>query len=130
MHKNGFTLIEVLVSLALFGIVLLVTTGLILPLNLTRASSAETSAIAVGQSYLELLKSKWSDDTNYTAMTLPTVCNAPATCDLKILTGWSLGVKSSIQSVWAATDLLRNIVIEVQTADGKKISFSTLVAKP
>lgn len=134
MRKHGFTLVEMLVSLVLLGVVLLVTSGLVLPLRLTKTASNETTGAAVAQSYLELLKSKWLDDTNYTNMVLPLVCTKTDTttigCDIRIDTGWTLAIKSSVSTAWGATQTLRPVVVEVTMADGKIIPFSTLVARP
>jgi prepilin-type N-terminal cleavage/methylation domain-containing protein len=134
MRRNdGFSLIEMLVSLVLLGVLLLVVSGLVLPLNLTRTASNQTSAAAVSQSYLELLKSRWLNDATFTAMTLPLVCLKGSTttgCDITIDSAWTLEIRPAIKSAWAATDLLRSVIVDVTMTDGKKVSFSTLVAKP
>ncbi len=134
MRKHGFTLVEMLVSLVLLGVVLLVTSGLVLPLRLTKTASNETVGAAIAQSYLEVLKNKWLDDTKYQNMTLPVVCAKSDTitvgCDIRIDTGWTLQIKPTISAAWTATQTLRQVVIEVTTIEGKIIPFSTLVAKP
>ncbi len=134
MHKNGFTLVEMLVSLVLLGVVLLITSGLVLPLRLTRTASQETTGAAIAQSYLELLKSKWLDETGYNNIILPVVCSKADTttvgCDIRIENGWSLQIKSTVSAAWAANQTMRPVVVEVTTLDGKVIPFSTLVAKP
>ncbi len=134
MHKHGFTLVEMLVSLVLLGVVLLVTSGLVLPLRLTKTASNETAGAAVAQSYLELLKSKWLDDTNYTNIVLPLVCPKSDTttlgCDIRVEDGWELKIKTTVSTAWTATQTLRPVVVEVTMKDGSVIPFSTLVARP
>jgi prepilin-type N-terminal cleavage/methylation domain-containing protein len=54
--KKAFTLIEVLVALLLLSAVVFVATGFIIPLQVTRQSATESSALNYGRSYIELVK--------------------------------------------------------------------------
>jgi prepilin-type N-terminal cleavage/methylation domain-containing protein len=135
VHKeNGFTLIEMLVSLVLLGVVLLVTSGLVLPLQLTRTASNETTGAAVAQSYLELVKNKWLNENSYTNMVLPVTCLksdiTTVGCDIRVDSGWTLNIKPTVSSAWTSVQTLRSVVVEVTMPDGKIIPFSTLVARP
>jgi prepilin-type N-terminal cleavage/methylation domain-containing protein len=58
----GFSIVEVLVSLVLLGVLVLVTTGFLTPLRLTRNSALQSSALSYARSYMELAKSKWQSD--------------------------------------------------------------------
>jgi prepilin-type N-terminal cleavage/methylation domain-containing protein len=118
-RRAGFTLIEILVSLVLVGVLILITSSLILPLRITRASSVETQAVAFAQSYIELVKSRWQVATafeagaNTTGDLLPVV-DSTTTADIRIPDGWVFEVD---KSGWTATDTIRTLKITVKPKD-------------
>jgi prepilin-type N-terminal cleavage/methylation domain-containing protein len=87
--STGFSLIEMLVSLVLVGTLVLIASGFLLPLQLTRTSARESNALSYARSYLELLRASWlSDSAKFQAGTLPDVTGAtPLGAVLKIPEG-------------------------------------------
>ncbi len=133
MYKSGFTIVELLVALVLLGALITVAGGFVLPLRLTRDSGSESKATAVAQSYLELLKGKWLTDADYTAQTLPVVCqnsSAATNCDLKIQDDWTLGINATTKAAWTTTEALRPVIVEIVLPGNRTITFRTLVARP
>jgi prepilin-type N-terminal cleavage/methylation domain-containing protein len=118
-RRAGFTLIEILVSLVLVGVLILITSSLILPLRITRASSVETQAVAFAQSYIELVKSRWQVATAYDAAANTTgdllpVVDSTSTADIRIPDGWVFEVD---KSDWKVTDTIRTLKITVKPKD-------------
>jgi prepilin-type N-terminal cleavage/methylation domain-containing protein len=118
-RRAGFTLIEILVSLVLVGVLILITSSLILPLRITRASSVETQAVAFAQSYIELVKSRWQVATAYDAAANTTgdllpVVDSTSTADIRIPDGWVFEVD---KSGWKVTDTIRTLKITVKPKD-------------
>ena len=65
--KNaGFSLIELLISVAVFSIIMLALSGLIVNgLQVRRGSSNEIQALAYANAFLERYKSHWIESVNY-----------------------------------------------------------------
>jgi prepilin-type N-terminal cleavage/methylation domain-containing protein len=137
--KLGFTIIEVLVAILLLSTVILIATGFVLPLQVTRQSSIQTSALAYGRAYIELVKIRWTDSAAYTAATtnLPTVSNNGTNADIKMPAGWVLQVNST---TWTSTQNIRTVTVSVRpvqgagesTADWQRrwVEVSTLITRP
>lgn len=143
----GFTVIEVLVAILLLSTVILIGTGFILPLRVTQQTSIQTTALAYGRAYIELIKARWSESSSYTdAVTnLPTVSSDDADADssddadadIKMPTGWML---EDNRTAWAATDNIRTVTVIVKppinpgesTSDWQRrwVEVSTLITRP
>jgi prepilin-type N-terminal cleavage/methylation domain-containing protein len=110
--KKAFTLIEVLVALLLLSAVVFVATGFIIPLQVTRQSATESSALNYGRSYIELVKVRWTQEGAYSTPTanLPVVATT-GTPDLLLPTGWSLETNSS---TWTAAENSRTLTVTVK----------------
>jgi prepilin-type N-terminal cleavage/methylation domain-containing protein len=138
-HSHGFTLIEILVSLALLGILGLVASGFVLPLKITRDSSQESQALTYARSYVEILKSRWLDKNAFEnkdaagALLSPVTYGAPvagttATADIKLPDStWKLVTNASS---WAPGDTLRTVEVKVTPPNGKVYRIFTMVSHP
>ena len=129
--QNGFTLIEVIVALALVSVLGIVATGFLAPLKITRQSAAETQAMTYARSYLETLKTKWLTTAEYQGMTQPSLSTdnpTPATPDLNVDTGWTVTANTTD---WSASQTLRTIKVTVTPANnGVPVVITTKVAAP
>jgi prepilin-type N-terminal cleavage/methylation domain-containing protein len=133
--NSGLTLIEVLVSLVLVGMLGFVASGLLVPLKLTRTTSIEAQSTALARSYLELVKGRWLDDAKYSDPNnnLPITCatgSSTSPCDLKIPTDWTLGIDATVKTAWVNTERIRTVTVVVKAPNNPAVTFSTLVTKP
>jgi prepilin-type N-terminal cleavage/methylation domain-containing protein len=130
-NQQGFTLIEVIVALALVSLLGVVATGFLAPLKITRQSNAETQAMTYARSYLETLKTKWLTLAEYQGMTRPSLSTdvpPPATPDLTVDTDWTITANIS---EWTATQTLRTIKVTVTPPNsGVPVVITTKVAAP
>jgi prepilin-type N-terminal cleavage/methylation domain-containing protein len=138
---KGLTLIEMLVALALVGVLAIVSTGFILPLRLSTESGQETQSSSLARSYLEIVKSRWLDETTYSYKDasqtyygkLPKVCASTSSdtdCDLKLPKDWTLTLDSTSQGNWLIDSVIKKVIVKVKSANGKTVQFETLVSKP
>jgi prepilin-type N-terminal cleavage/methylation domain-containing protein len=141
---SGLTIIEVLVSLILLGVLVLIASGLVIPLRLTRDSGIETQALTYGRSYMELVKSLWLEPSKYNAITLPVISGSSAS--IKIPSGWTVTPtvnrftspttelpqfgNTAVESMRAYKDTLREVVVTVTPPNGKAITLRTIIARP
>ena len=136
-NRAAFTLIEVLVALLLLSAVVFIATGFIIPLQVTRQSATESSALNYARSYIELLKARWAIEGAYSTPTtnLPTATTV-GTPDLLLPSGWSLETNSS---AWTAGENRRTVTITVKppqdgqsTAEWQRtwVSLSALIIRP
>ena len=71
-RSAGFSLIEVVVAIAVLGVILVAVAGLMTGnLGLRRTSTQSTEAVQLGASYLESVKRSWSVLDNYVSGELP-----------------------------------------------------------
>lgn len=64
--SSGFSLIELLISVAVFSVIMLALSGLITNgLQVRRSNNSEIQALAYANSYLERYKSHWVESANY-----------------------------------------------------------------
>ncbi len=137
--RKGFSIIEVLVAILLLSTVILVGTGFVLPLQVTKKSALETTALAYGRSYLELLKVRWSDTAAYNLPTgnLPSVSTNATSADIKMPAGWQILPNST---AWNVADNIRAVTITVKppqdsgetTTDWQRrwVEVGTLITRP
>jgi prepilin-type N-terminal cleavage/methylation domain-containing protein len=64
-RRAGFSLVELLISLVILGVVVLLSLGLTIPLRLTRTSNLESQALNYTKSYIELVKVLWLQPNKY-----------------------------------------------------------------
>ena len=119
--RSGLTLIEIMVALALLGIIGLIAGGFLLPLRLTRTSNVETQALSLARSYLELVKNRWQ--------ALPDYCNTgdDLTGTLQAPQGWSI---QSNKADWKKPDTLRTVKVTVTPTGSPAVQLSTRIMRP
>lgn len=80
MKKNsGLSLVELLVAIAVFSIIMLVVSGIVIQgLQVRRDSQLDTRAQAYANAVLEQYKNHWSNQGRYAAASLPTLPEPPA----------------------------------------------------
>jgi prepilin-type N-terminal cleavage/methylation domain-containing protein len=141
---SGLTILEVMVSLLLLGILALIASGLVIPLRVNRDSGRETQALTYGRSYIELVKSLWLEPNKYTAITLPVVTGASP--DIKLPTGWTITPainrfttpttelpqfsNTAVPAMRVYSDTLREVVVTVTAPDNKTTILRTVIARP
>jgi prepilin-type N-terminal cleavage/methylation domain-containing protein len=148
--SQGLTIVEVIVAIALLAVVVLISAGFVVPLQVTRSSSIETQALAYGRSYLELVREQWLESAKYESSPADATPNpvwprlTGGTVDLKIPIDWS--ITPSVQIISSPTsanvafnaigltayrDTLRKVTVTVTPSnDGKPISLTTIIARP
>jgi prepilin-type N-terminal cleavage/methylation domain-containing protein len=91
VRQAGFSLIEMIISLALVGILGVIAGGFILPLRMTGNTSSQTQSLAVARSYLEITKNRWLNKISFENQTLPTLSTVnTSSSDIKLPTGWTV----------------------------------------
>ncbi len=155
-HKSGLTLIEVLISIALLGAVVLLAQGFIIPLQVTKKSNTESSALNIAKSYMELIKVNWLRSDLY-GLNVATVnadttfkyfpkWGSAGTVDVKVPTGWTImAVATSANSTSTSNtafnaaklvtlkDTLRLVTVTVTPStdsSSKPVVLTTLIARP
>jgi prepilin-type N-terminal cleavage/methylation domain-containing protein len=130
--QAGFTLIEMMVALALVGILGIVASGFLTPFQINRHSSQESQATNYARSYLELVKGRWLNSASFKSGSLPKTCASGSTdtdCDFKLSTGWSLGISAADVTAWKDTDTLRLVTVKAEQGTFS-YTFSTLISQP
>jgi prepilin-type N-terminal cleavage/methylation domain-containing protein len=127
-RKAGFTLVEVVVALALLGILVVMATGLLVPLSVTNQSNDESRAAAIARSYIEVLKARWQVRSNFitSPYNIPTIGTSG---DIKTPTDWTITINSS---TWKAEDTLRTVVLTVtpKASNSKPVVLEVLISRP
>ena len=128
-REDGFTIIEVIVALALLGILVIMASGLLIPLSVTNQSNTEGRAAGIARSYIEILKSRWQIKGNYITAPygVPTVGEVVG--DIKIPTDWTLTVNSN---TWKADDTIRTVTVTVtpDTKNSNPVVLEALITRP
>ena len=136
--NNGFTLIEILVSLALVGGLVLILSTLVLPLQINRNTSIQTQGVGFARSYLEIIKARWQVRSGTTgflsgASSLPTWSDTSTTADVRVPTGWKIEVDTT---GWNSASTLRTVTVIVKPIDTdpgapeKWITLQTRIVAP
>jgi prepilin-type N-terminal cleavage/methylation domain-containing protein len=133
VKNHGVTLVEVLVALAIIGVVGGMFSYFVSSLQTTQSAREQTTAVAYARAYLEGLRAKWQTLEGYQNVSLATPPEPPSTYDLKI------EIKNDQGSVvygypgGAATEdlsALRTIKISFTNEEDKTISLVTTLARP
>lgn len=156
--KAGFTLVELLISLAILGIVVVLSLGLVIPLKLTRTSNLESQGLNFAKSYLELVKVLWLQPNKYgpgvTAVNTDFSATTPAYWpkvngtgyDIQLPTGWTIlaaataannpsasATNFASASLITLSDTLRLVKVTVTpptNSGGKPVVLTTLIVRP
>jgi prepilin-type N-terminal cleavage/methylation domain-containing protein len=133
VRQAGFSLIEMLISLALVGILGVIAGGFILPLRMTRNTSSQTQSLAIARSYLEITKNSWLNKINFEKQTLPTLSTAnTSSSDIKLPNDWTVTTdcKGITNTICTATDELRTMKITVTAPNRPTLTLMTQISKP
>jgi prepilin-type N-terminal cleavage/methylation domain-containing protein len=130
--KKGFTIVEVIVAMALLGVLVIIASGLLIPLKITNQSNAEGRAANLARSYIEILKSRWQVQTNYSnsPYNVPVVSSTITSADIKLPIGWTFTVNSAD---WTSSDTLRTVKITVKPDANDSVSdvvLETIINRP
>jgi prepilin-type N-terminal cleavage/methylation domain-containing protein len=128
-RNRGFTLIEVLVSLTLVGVLGSASAGLIFPLRLGRQATSQAQALTVARSYLETARLRWRTPAGYASG----ASVLPAASGVGLPAGWVLDTPGS--QAWTGTDAVRTLSVRVGPAvvsgqQDRRVTLSTMVAAP
>ncbi len=155
-RNAGLTIIEVLISIALLGAVVLLAQGFIIPLQVTKKSNTESSALNIAKSYIELIKVNWLRSDLYgsdvatvnadTTFKYFPKWGSTGTVDVKVPVGWTVGAAATSANGTSAAnaafnvgklvtlkDTLRLVTVTVTppTDSGSKpVVLTTLISRP
>jgi len=144
-HSEGFTIIEVLVAVALFAIVVLVIlaplTGLF---GLTQRSTQQVSATNAAQQVIEQIRGQWLDQVKYSKscvdLTLPSGVTVTTTVQDKNVQGTAVGtsyaavVGCSAAAVRTTQSAIHYLTVNATSTGGSGVqstsALSVEVARP
>lgn len=137
-RRDGFSLVEMMVAMFIIAIAVVMFSYFLTPLRQTSQSQAETQAVAQAKSFIDSLRSSWSDPQNqcaYRNMSRPQMANFPN----YVLTVTNGLDNSAIMTFDSATNtttgnstdttLLRNVELTI-TSGSQTITLTTQVARP
>lgn len=117
-----------LVSLSLFGLLIIIASGFLVPLKLTRQSGTESQGTNLARAYIEIVKARWQTQAAYTqtGYSLPIASGTDPKADIKLPTGWTLEVNSTS---WAVTDTIRTVTVTVKPVASTAKEYIVLSAR-
>jgi prepilin-type N-terminal cleavage/methylation domain-containing protein len=123
VHRKGFSLVEVLVSLAITALAIGMFSYFGNGITLTRNSQIDTQAQAFARSYFDTMRANWSQSLAYTAGALPSM-TLPSGYTSLVPTSTTLTTLSQRGVV------LRRVVITFNGPAGRSYRFETLASAP
>lgn len=135
--KKGFTIVELMVAVAIISIAFLILGYLVNSLKLFGSTQNKTQAALVARTYIDLVRSDWAVDDSYTQTVLPrytppkdfhysiSVVNAITDKEIHTYTYSSL-----TPNLVANKDPLRTIIVSVKDAKGALTRLEMQVARP
>jgi prepilin-type N-terminal cleavage/methylation domain-containing protein len=134
-RQKGFTLVEMMVALVLVGILGLIGSGFLLPMQMNRQSNSQAQALSYARSYLEILKGRWLDVSLYKKKTLPTWkekgASTPATADIEVPVDWEISVpEAASTTAWADGTNIRTVTVVVKIPNQPDFKLSSQITRP
>jgi prepilin-type N-terminal cleavage/methylation domain-containing protein len=134
-YQRGFTLVEMLVSLVLVGVLGLIGSGFLLPMQMNHQSNSQAQALSYARSYLEMVKGRWLDATLYKNKTLPTWkvkgASTPATADIEVPTDWEITIpEASSSTAWADSKNIRTVTVKIKIPNQSDFTLSSQITRP
>jgi prepilin-type N-terminal cleavage/methylation domain-containing protein len=134
-RQKGFTLVEMMVALVLVGILGLIGSGFLLPMQMNRQSNSQAQALSYARSYLEILKGRWLDVSLYKKKTLPTWkekgASTPATADIEVPVDWEISVpEAASTTAWADGNNIRTVTVVVKIPNQPDFKLSSQITRP
>lgn len=128
----GFSLVEVLIAIAVLGVILVAVGGLMTGnLTLRRESNRATEAVQLATSYLESFKRHWSVLDNYVIVDLPPVPSDPRISRYSFVTDIRcVDLDGSVLASCPANPELRQVHVTVTDARGASESLVTQIGRP
>ncbi len=132
---RGFTIVEVLVAMAIVGICVAMIAYLVQGLNNLRKSTVQTTGVNYARRYIDVLKALWQDQGYYQGLSMPSVAPPKGFTASWFVDGKDCGNVVSTSrcsaSITNATSLtsVRKVRIDV-TAGGETVSMQTQIAAP
>jgi prepilin-type N-terminal cleavage/methylation domain-containing protein len=132
--QTGFSLIEVLVSISILGIVV-VGISLIPALTLGRSNDTKTYAVNLAREVIDSYRASWLDQATYQAGTAPTLPSAGLRfgCTIAAPTVTGHGIQVSDSSLVASTATppkIRRVQVTVSCPNAGDTSLSTYIGDP
>jgi prepilin-type N-terminal cleavage/methylation domain-containing protein len=137
-RRDGFSLVEMMVAMFIIAIAIIMFSYFLNPLRQTSQSQVETQMAAQARSYLDSLRSSWSNGQNecaYRNMTQPQLTNFPSHI-LEVTSGIDntaiMKYTSSTNTTTGSTTdttLLRNVKLSVISGN-QTITLTTQIARP
>ncbi|ULH17705.1 type II secretion system GspH family protein (plasmid) [Deinococcus sp. KNUC1210] len=143
-YQAGFTLIEVLVSVALLGLLIVMVSYFATSLSSSTKAKSLTVAQTFARSYLDVLRTKWSVPGQYRTTSLPD----PTTNEVKPSTGFSYvtqvvnaanttilsytypNATSAAPTTVADASTLKRVLLSVRTPEGQTFLFASQFVNP
>jgi prepilin-type N-terminal cleavage/methylation domain-containing protein len=134
-HKpqRGFTLIEMMVALVLVGLLGVIGSGFLLPMQMNRQSNSQSQALSYARSYLEIVKGRWLDATAYKKKTLPTwkVQGATGSADIEVPKDWEISVPEAADATaWEDSKNIRTVTVKIKIPNQGNFTLSSQITRP
>lgn len=122
MRRNAFSLVEVMVALAILSITILMLSYFGSSFSLTRGAQIDTQAQAFARSYFDTLRASWSTRAAFTAGTPPSVALPSGFRNLTVAT-------EDVQTIGTQV-VLRRVTLQFTGPQNRAYRFATEVVGP
>lgn len=122
MRRKAFSLVEVMVALAILSITILILSYFGSSFSLTKGAQIDTQAQAFARSYFDNLRASWSTRTTFGAGTLPSI-TPPSGFSNPVVT------LEDIQQIGTQV-VLRRVTLRFTGPQNRAYRFATEVALP
>jgi prepilin-type N-terminal cleavage/methylation domain-containing protein len=132
-NQYGFTLIEMMVALVLVGVLGVIGSGFLLPLQMNRQSNSQSQALSYARSYLEIVKGRWLDATAYKNKILPTwkVQGTTGSADIEVPKDWEISVPEAADATaWEDSKNIRTVTVQIKIPKQASFTLSSQITRP